>query len=629
MQRTAGRPRGVLRLLALLVGLVTFSACQEEGTVRVRSLTIQGTKTIDAGKLRAALATRVSARLPWGRSVVFDRSRLDADLKRVVAFCSDRGFPDARVTSVDVRPTASQDAVDVTLTIDEGPPITVGEVTYTGFDALPPNRLADLREKVPLEPGRPRDRQVVVLARELALNELREQGYPYATVTTDERDDQAARQAHIDLRADPGPLAHFGAVEIVGNKAVDARTIERQLLFRPGDRYRRSVVQSSQRRLYEMQLFQFVNVETLGAETQDPEVRTRVTLVEGRHQQVHVGVGYGTEEKGRVDSEYHHLNFFGGARTAGVHGRWSSLDRGVRADFSQPYLFSPRQSLGLEGQHWLTFTPAYNSVVTGGKVMTTRRPNPRTSWSVSLTDEWNSSEITEEALNDPSLYNDLIAIGLDPTTQHQEGTLTALAIDLQRSTADSVLNARRGYQLAFHLEQAGQFLPGTFNYYAASAEGRHYRPLSDRLVWANRLQLGNITPVAGDPANVPFGKKYFLGGASSLRGWGRFEVSPLGGEGTPIGGNSLAAFSSELRATLRGGLGGVAFLDGGYVWADLHDLRLSDLRYDIGLGARYDTPVGPIRFDFGYQLNPIPGLLADGKPETRRWRLHFSIGQAF
>jgi outer membrane protein insertion porin family len=109
------------------------------------------------------------------------------------------------------------------------------------------------------------------------------------------------------------------------------------------------------------------------------------------------------------------------------------------------------------------------------------------------------------------------------------------------------LNARRGYQLAFHAEQAGQWLPGTYNYFSTSADGRHYLPVRRNLVLANRLQLGNIRPVGGIAANVPFARKYFLGGANSIRGWGRFEVSPLGGTGTPIGGNTMIAFSTELR----------------------------------------------------------------------------------
>ena len=91
----------------------------------------------------------------------------------------------------------------------------------------------------------------------------------------------------------------------------------------------------------------------------------------------------------------------------------------------------------------------------------------------------------------------------------------------------------------------------------------------------------------------------------------------------------MIAFSEELRATLRGNLGGVLFLDAGNVWADSFGFKLGDLRYAIGPGLRYQTPVGPIRLDLGYQLNPTPDLIVNGSPQTRRWRLHFSIGQAF
>src|SRR5262249_39687005 len=146
-----------------------------------------------------------------------------------------------------------------------------------------------------------------------------------------------------------------------------------QLGFKDGDIYSRRVAQDSQRRLYGLELFQFVNIETLDPEQRDPTVRTRVTVAEGKHQRVNFGVGYGTEEKARVDAEYHHLNFLGGARTAGAHARWSSLDRGVRVDFNQPWLFRPGLSLGADGQQWWTFTPAYSSVISGGKAALTYR----------------------------------------------------------------------------------------------------------------------------------------------------------------------------------------------------------------------------------------------------------------
>ena len=128
---------------------------------------------------------------------------------------------------------------------------------------------------------------------------------------------------------------------------------------------------------------------------------------------------------------------------------------------------------------------------------------------------------------------------------------------------------------------------------------------------------------------MPFFKRYFLGGATNLRGWGRFDVAPLSGGGLPIGGQSFTNFSTEVRVPIWGNLGGVLFLDGGNVWTNPWDFNLNDMRYDVGPGLRYNTPIGPFRADLGYQLNPIPGLLVNGEPQPRRFRFHFSIGQAF
>jgi outer membrane protein insertion porin family len=616
-------------LCVALLGLLV-SGCKEEGTIVVKSIQFDGVTAVDASRLRNALATRQSARLPWGRKYYFDRSRFDADLKRIEAFYADRGYPNARVTGFDVQLNDEQDAVEITVTIDEGEPVTVADVELIGFDVIPQDRLQSMRTRLPLKVGEPRDRQNVVVAHELAINELRDHGYPYAKVNTSESGD---RQVVVTFTAEPGTLAHFGPVEIVGNRSVGNRVIERQLTFKPGDLYRRSVVQDSQRRLYAMELFQFVNIESVEPEKQAPDVRTRITVAEGKHQRVNLGVGYGTEEKARIDTSYHHVNFLGGARTAGVRGRYSTLDRGLRLEFNQPYLFTPHFSLGAEGQRWRTFTPAYESNLTGAKVTALHRESRYTSWSISFTNERNDSTISQNVRDDPELFaelrNDLIALGLDPETGSQDGTLNAVGFDFQRSTADNPLNARRGYQIAGHVELAPKGFPGQYHYNLVTGDARYYLPFGERLSLANRVQIGSIDALTDDPGNVPFAKRFFLGGSSSIRGWGRYEVSPLGTSGLPIGGNSVFAFSSELRAVVRGSLGGVLFLDGGNVWAGEWDVDPGDLRYAAGVGLRYQTAVGPIRFDFGRQLNPIDGLVVNGEPALRKWRIHFSIGQAF
>jgi outer membrane protein assembly complex protein YaeT len=604
------------------------AACREDGTIVVRKLSFNGVKAVDEGRLKTALATRQSSKIPWGKKTYFDRSRFDADLKRIQAFYADRGYPDARVTGFDVKLNDKQDQVELTVTIEEGEPVTVASIEFIGFDAIPPDHLVEMKKKVPLKVGQPRDRQQVVASHELALNELKDHGYPYGKVATDEDTSSDPKKAALTFTAEAGKVARFGPVEIVGNKSVGDNIIRRELTLKPGELYRRSIVQESQRRLYGLELFQFANIEPLNAEQQPAEVPIRVTVAEGNHQRVNFGVGYGTEEKARIDTEYHHVNFLGGARTAGAHARWSSLDRGFRLDFNQPYFFRPRFSLGGEGQHWLSVTPAYRSIVTGAKMTLTHRHNVRTSWSVSMTSEHDVSSVDPEVLADPTHFKDLIALGLNPVTGEQDGTLNALGFDVQHSTADNLLNAHRGYQFAFHTEEAGRLVPGTFNYYAFAADARHYLPLSDRVVVASRLQIANLRPFGNEDSNVPFSKRYYLGGATTVRGWGRYEIAPLS-DGLPIGGDSMLAFSAELRAVLHGSFGGVLFLDAGNVWADSLAYDLGDLRYAVGPGLRYQTPIGPLRFDLGYQLNPIPGLLVDGNPQKRRLRFHFSIGQAF
>src|SRR5262249_43926386 len=112
-------------VLSLMLVAAATGGCKDEGTIRVRSLTFNGVKSVDEGRLRNALATKTSSRIPWGRKRYFDRSRFDADLKRIQAFYADRGFPDARVTAFDVKLNDKQDEVDLTITIAEGDPVRV------------------------------------------------------------------------------------------------------------------------------------------------------------------------------------------------------------------------------------------------------------------------------------------------------------------------------------------------------------------------------------------------------------------------------------------------------------------------------------------------------------------------
>ncbi len=189
----------------------------------MRSLSFQGVHAVDQSLLKQAIATRENSKvpvlgweLPWSKKHGFDQSRFDADLQRIKGFYADRGYPDAIVTKVAVVPNAKMTAVDVTVTIDEGKPVVVAAVVFSGFDVIPEKHFTALQHDTPLKVGRPRDRQTVVAARELALNELRDHGYPYAAVTTSEDDGPDGRAATVSFTGGAGRPRAFRGGERCG-----------------------------------------------------------------------------------------------------------------------------------------------------------------------------------------------------------------------------------------------------------------------------------------------------------------------------------------------------------------------------------------------------------------------------
>ena len=624
----------------IILPLAILTGCIEgQGVVRVTAVKLNGVTAVKQGQVKAALVTMPSSKLPWGTKRYFLRQQFEADLKRIVAFYKDRGYPDAKVTSFDVKMNDKQDAVAVTINVSEGEPIIVERLDYQGFEALPARHLTDLQARMPLKVNKPLDRALAQASRESALDELKDHGYPYASVRLTDADGSTPRARVVTLSATPGTLARYGDIEITGNNSVSDQVVRRQLTITPGRQFRLSQLEGSQRRLYSLETFQFVNIEPDIKENEQPAIiPIKTVLTEGKHRKVNFGVGYGSEERARVSLDWRHVNFFGGARTMQVQAQYSSLSQGVRANFRQPTFFSPRVNLLLTGQAWHQDEPAYVLTTNGGKATVERRfarnaPQSQrgTDMSLSLTyiGEYEDYRVTDEALHDPGAVKLLISLGLDPINGTAQGLLSSLAVDLHRSTAQSTVNAKSGYLFSGHVEQAGKGLGGDYEFTEVVLEGRYYVPISDRAVIALKVRGGSIGQI-GSQENllVPFFRRYFLGGATSLRGWGRYEVSPLV-DGIMVGGHSMLESSAEVRVPVWGNFSAVVFADAGNVWNDAWSLQVHDLRYDVGPGVRYLTPIGPFRADLGYQLNPIPGLLIDGKPETRHFRFHFSIGQAF
>jgi outer membrane protein insertion porin family len=123
------------------------------------------------------------------------------------------------------------------------------------------------------------------------------------------------------------------------------------------------------------------------------------------------------------------------------------------------------------------------------------------------------------------------------------------------------------------------------------------------------------------PLLLPPNERFYVGGRSTIRGYEEDTVGPKLDDGTPTGGNVFLLLNAELRVTVVGSLGTVVFWDGGNTWLDQDSIRWTDIKTTVGLGLRLNTPVGPLRLDYGHKLNWNPG--------EAHGTFHFTLGHAF
>ncbi|HLF86881.1 MAG TPA: BamA/TamA family outer membrane protein, partial [Nitrospiria bacterium] len=135
---------------------------------------------------------------------------------------------------------------------------------------------------------------------------------------------------------------------------------------------------------------------------------------------------------------------------------------------------------------------------------------------------------------------------------------------------------------------------------------------------------GGVAKNFGETLAVPISERFFLGGRSSVRGYEQDSLGIPGVtiiDGTPTGGNAMFLVNGEFRMSMLWGLGLVIFLDGGNVWPEYNEINVSEMKYSTGIGLRYNTPIGPIRLDLGYKLDP--------EPDESGSELHFTLGHTF
>ena len=532
-----------------------------------------------------------------------------------------------------------------TIAVDN--PVVVEGVQIEGFDVLPVDARAALSRALPLGPGTDLTREREQAAGERAVQILQNHGYPYAQVSL-ERVPIGSTRARVILRAEPGTLGYFGPIDIVGNRRVDDVVIRRRVAYAPGDLFRRSAIERTQQRIGSLGLFKSVEIRAgsaaasgaIGAsrsggadrgaaapgstiDTQPAEVPTLITVVEQSPWQWNLSASYAAGERLGFDARVSNLNFLGAARRLDVQGRVSRIEKTGEVAFTQTEAWHPALSLQLQARHQEIDEQSFFVMSRGGQAAVGWRWTPAFSTTFSYTAAFERSDVDED---------------LDVLVGLQDGMLSAWSIDLdhRRVLSDrrtdllvAGIDAPPTRTMSAHVEQAGGWMPGTFNYFNVIGDVRHYRrAFGDRVMFASRLRYGAIEPF-GPEADIPLLKRFFLGGSNEMRGWGIYEVSPLSASGEPVGGKSMVTATGEVRVRLLPRLSGALFIEAGNVWQDSWSVHLDDLLYDIGPGFRLQTPFGLIRVDFGYQLRTLEGLRIDGQPQKYRWRFNMGIGEAF
>jgi outer membrane protein assembly factor BamA len=728
---------------ALLLSLVLAAPLAAQRP-EVVDLQFEGARSFSRTELAAAIVT-TATRCPnvlyevvcWAgiglERAYLSPGALESDALRLRVYYYERGFRNAVIEGDTVR---AGRGVRVVFRVDEGQPIRVTGVEVAGAPAALGDR------PLPLRVGAPFDVVAYEASRDTLLSRLRNRGYARAQVLVGYQissDDPLAVRVRYDVL--PGNAARFGAVRVTGNREVTPEVVRRMLTFREGGVYDRSALLESQRNLYGLQIFRHAEVRAdLDAEP-DSVVPITVQVAEGNMRRVRLGAGISNVECANVEGRWTSRNFQGQGRRLELRGQvgnlfmdqcqqvpllstdytpYDKLTGIVAAEFTQPWFFGPRNSLGLGiFAERRTVPEVFVRTATGGHISLGRTMGRNVGVTLAYRPEWTRLG----AEGDLFFCVNFIACTYEDTQLLREPHwLSPLTLTVSTDRTNDPFMPSSGFIVRGDIEHAARYTASDFAYTRLIGEGSAYVGEAAGVVLASRIRGGIVWPHGGSGASgvrVNPQKRFFAGGPNSVRGLDQYRLGPTvlgidavpwlaegeGGAGCdmaaindgsctvdglparlfqrrPVGGEVLLEGNLELRFPLPipgGRVRGAAFLDAGQVWLTPSDVSLRDIVATPGVGVRYYSPVGPIRFDAGFDtrgpqmLNVLttgvePCLFTgasdcrklEGPPRQtlrntgdivtlaqpvmfgsglgdmdsladvfRRFRLHFSIGQAF
>ncbi|HEX5132828.1 MAG TPA: BamA/TamA family outer membrane protein [Candidatus Krumholzibacteria bacterium] len=605
-------------------------------SVFLSQIIISGNEQVSTGDLKARMRTREPSMFSIFSRPRLNRGQIERDVVQLEAYYHSIGFPEARVRLDHVQYLEKDRFANVYIVVDEGRATRVATVSFVGDLLMEESRL---REGLLLEPGAPYNSSLLATDIYRIKGKYFDRGYLGVAVADSVFIENY--RVHIRFEIEPGTQLKVGALTIEGNRLVRRGVIEKEIEVKSGEICRFNKLLKTQRNLFETGLFTVVDVIPENIDPIERTVDIRIRVRERKGSWIEGGFGVGNVLGSRVFAEWGTRNLAGTGRTLRLKAQYAfDLFEGNEVDvdkfdvtstfYRYDAVFQQRRFLGIKLGIGLNGYIERDATVPDLEVRTI-------GYAIGFNHDFGRQSEVLSGLSFEDIRRRPSGLPEERSRSHKFG------VTVSRDLRDFLLDPHRGEYRVLSSEVAGGLLGGDNDYYKFTGNYQRYRGLGGRSVLAWRARVG-YSGVYGRSETVPVESRYFLGGANSVRGYqdaalGPREVDATGTDRV-LGGEFLLLANVEARFPLpllaRWNFSGAVFLDGGNVWGSIADVsgsdfnltssaadtRPGDVRYGIGAGIRYNTPVGPIRLDYGYPLKP--DLYSD---PGGTWYL--SLGQIF
>lgn len=576
--------------------------------VRIKTITFEGNSAYESKKLRKLIKTNEKGFFSWlTSSGELNRDDLNQDAAKLAAFYHNNGYIQARVGEPVV--DFGDDWIYVTFKIEEGPQFRVGQVALDGDLVLPK---AELMDKLKIGKEAFYNREVIRNDILLLTDIYSDEGYAYADISPRVDEDPDKLVANITYHIDKGSQVYFEKIIISGNTKTRDKVIRRQLRVYEQELFSGKGLKRGVRNLYRLDYFEDVKVNTTKGSADDKMV-LKLEVTEKPTGTFSFGAGYSTVEHFFTIASVSQRNLFGRGQTLGLKGEFGATTNRYTLSFTEPWLFDIPLSAGFDIYNSERDNDTYDRESKGGKLRFGYPVFDYTrlylSYGYDVSDIYN---VDDEDASDN--IKDLEGINIT----------SFLSSTLRYDSRDRAFNPTEGGDHSLTVKYAG--LGGNIGFTKYLAETGYYFPLYKEVVGFLHGKGGYVYKNPG--MDLPDYERFYLGGMNSLRGFGSRDVSPTtineDGKEVQIGGTQMIQFNAEIIVPLvkKAGIVGVLFYDTGDSYGPHENIDLFDLRESAGYGIRWYSPIGPMRLENGYILDPLEGEKTSG-----RWE--FAIGGAF